>query len=531
MHLPRSNDTGKSRSEPAPTGPAEEDYTPLPTDGDSEEQSWEQLGSTRVVEGETPANLVRPNDPNDQTEAETSRSAGPRSAGPRSAQPPEDFGDYRLIRRIGEGAMGAVYLARQLSFERYVALKILFQHIAANPKLVQRLYREGLVMGQLDHPHIVQAFGVDEHQGWHYIALEYVDGISLQKWLIKLGRLGLGDALLIAITVAKALEYAHKQGFVHRDIKPDNVLITRAGLIKVADLGMVKIDDEDMALTQTGHAVGTPWYMPLEQARNAKDTDGRSDIYALGCLLYCTLTGNPPFHGKTLLEVIQAKEAGYFPPARQTNADIPERLDLIIAKMTAKRVKDRYQTCAELIKDLESLRLANAKLSFLDGPAKVEPPMSDSGSRPAAPEPMDQSDPNIWYVRIKDPEGRATVHKLPTAQVSKMLEEDKLGPNVKASHHPKEGFRALATYKEFQGVALVKASKAAADQQAVRYRTLYKKIEEKERLRNEEEEERRAPRAPEWVAVWSPLVIKFGGIGLAVLAAILFLWWVVTGLF
>jgi serine/threonine-protein kinase len=270
--------------------------------------------------------------------------------------------------------------------------------------------------------------------------------------------------------------------------------------------------------------------MPLEQARNAKDTDGRSDIYALGCLLYCTLTGAPPFAGKTLLEVIQAKEIGSFPPARQSNADVPERLDLIIAKMTAKHPKYRYQTCSELIKDLEGLNLARPTLSFLEGPGKVEPPKSDPDNRPATTEAEAAFDPNIWYVRIKDPEGRATVHKLPTAQVTKMLEEDKIGPNVKASHHPKDGFRALATYKEFQGVALVKASKAAADQQAVRYRTLYKKIEEKERQRNEEEEGRRAPRGPEWLAVWWPIILKFGGIGLAALLLFLFLSWVTRGL-
>ncbi len=111
---------------------------------------------------------------------------------------------------------------------------------------------------------------------------------------------------------------------VHRDIKPDNVLIDRTGVVKVADLGMVKTLDEDMALTQTGHAVGTPWYMPLEQAKNAKDTDGRCDIYALGCMLYCLLTGNPPFTGRTLVEVIQAKEVGTFAPARSSNPDVPE---------------------------------------------------------------------------------------------------------------------------------------------------------------------------------------------------------------
>src|SRR6202043_2418806 len=111
--------------------------------------------------------------------------------------------------------------------------------------------------------------------------------------------------------------YAHELEVIHRDVKPDNVLITRQGEVKLADLGMVKMLDEDMSLTQTGHAVGTPWYMPLEQARNAKDTDGRCDIYALGCTLYACLTGQPPFVGRTIVDVIQAKERGSFAPARQ----------------------------------------------------------------------------------------------------------------------------------------------------------------------------------------------------------------------
>src|SRR5262249_19509005 len=140
---------------------------------------------------------------------------------------------------------------------------------------------EGLVMGRLDHPNLVSAFSIGDDQGWHYVAMEYVRGESLQTWIDRLGKLAIGDAIAIALKCADALNYAHGLGLVHRDIKPDNILITRDGEVKITDLSMVKMDDEDMSLTQTGHAVGTPWYMPLEQARNAKETDGRCDIYAL----------------------------------------------------------------------------------------------------------------------------------------------------------------------------------------------------------------------------------------------------------
>jgi len=527
MHLPRSNKAGESP--PDPSEASEADDTPLPTafDPDSDEHSWEALGSTRVVEGEeTPSSVVRAG-------TQPTEGGAPETKVISHAVEPDNLGEFHIVRRIGEGAMGAVYLAKQASFGREVALKVLFPHIASNPKLVERLYREGRVMGQLDHPNIVQAYGVGEDQGYHYIALEFIDGISLQKWLNKLGCLSLGDAVLVTLIVARALAYAHEQGIVHRDIKPDNVLITRLGVIKVADLGMVKIDDEDMALTQTGHAVGTPWYMPLEQAKNAKDTDGRSDIYALGCMFYCMLTGAPPFAGKTLVDVIHAKEIGTFPPVRQTNSDAPERLDLVIAKMAAKHPKYRYQSCAELIKDLESLELANARLEFLEAPLKVElTPRPDPASKSSHPDKPLDYDANIWYVRIKDPEGRVTVHKLPTAQIEKMLAEDRLPPNAKASHDPKDGFRALATYREFQGLALVKASKQAALQQTSRYHNLYRKVEEKDRLRVEQEEQA-ASMAPDWLALWNahkPLAIKIGAVGGAVVLGLMLLWWIVAAL-
>lgn len=487
-----------------------------PRDDESTDESWESLGSTQVTDEQTPAPPSSPDlaDSDNESDEPTIKES--------VVKEPTVLGDYRLVGKIGEGAMGAVYKAKQISFERDVALKVLFPHIAKNPKLVERLYREGRVMGRLDHPNIVQAFGIDEDKGWHYVALEYVDGQSMQKWIDQIGRLQLGDALQIVITVARALEYAHDLGFVHRDIKPDNILITKRGDVKVADLGMVKTDDDDMGLTQTGHAVGTPWYMPLEQAKNAKETDRRSDIYALGCMLYCFVTGAPPFAGKTLLDVIRGKETGTFPPARQLNSEVPERLDLIITKMTAKLPKYRYQNCTELIKDLESLQLANPRLRFLEPTgAPVKP---GAASKPVSSHddmrPYPVVDPNQWFVRVKDATGRKVVQKLSTAEVQKMLADNRLAPNNKASHDEKEGFRALATYKEFQSLALVKASKQDADDRAVRYRTLYKKIEEQANQRERDMQPQRARIHP-----WQPLAIKFGaGAAGALLLIILVVW-------
>lgn len=395
------------------------------------------------------------------------------------------LGDYEILEKLGEGAMGAVYRARQISFNRIVALKILFSHIASHPRLVQRLYREGHALAQLDHEGIVQAFGVGEVAGSHFVAMEFVEGMNLQRWLRKLGTLAVGDACCITLAVARALDHAHQQNIIHRDIKPENILISPEGRIKVADLGMVKNDEDDLALTQTGHAIGTPWYMPLEQAKNAKEIDARCDIYALGCMFYCLLTGHPPFQGKTLVELIQAKERGTYPPARSQNPDVTERLDLVIMKMTAKQPKDRYASCAELIRDLEKLGVAAPRLSFIGQPA--------DDSRHATPRPLgtktlvglDDVDPNIWYVKIPSSPGRYTVKKLSTEQVRALLDHDKIKPNIQVSHHENQGFRALSAHREF-GAALSKVTREAADVTTSKYRELYKKIEESEENREDE---------------------------------------------
>jgi serine/threonine-protein kinase len=485
---------------------------------------WEELGATHVTEGGSDsAHSGVLNAPDNYTELTPSRILGKNLIA---------LGDFRLLKKLGEGAMGAVYKAMQVSFKRTVVLKVLFPHVAKIPKLVERLYREGRVMGQLDHPNIVQAFAVGEAEGCHYIAMEYVSGQSMQKWLGQLGRVPVGDAVRIALDCAKALKYAHDQNMVHRDIKPDNILVTRSGMVKVADLGMVKIENEEMSLTQTGHAVGTPWYMPLEQARNAKEIDGRSDIYALGCTLYAMLTGQPPFVGRTIVEVIQAKELGTFPPARNSNAGVPERLDLLIAKMTAKSPKYRYQNCDDLIKDLESLQLASETLSFIrprptaechaqetpiPGRTVVASERDLAAEAEVALETGPKLDPDQWYVHLKRPDGTTSSQKYTTAQVLKMLTEGTMKPTARASHAPDGGFRALGTYKEFQGTAMSQLSKKAADKNSARYRGIYKKIEEADReaARKELEAAQLENNLDANTLYWGSITLKVVPIGIA----------------
>lgn len=475
--------------------------TPVPEDV----EDFLSLGSTRVIEDQPIESKAAQHD-----DAVLLSDATPGSK-PREISV---LGGYQLVKKIGQGAMGSVYKARQPGADRWVALKVLYPHIASNPKLVKRLELEGRVMGRLDHPNLVTAFEIGEDQGWHFIAMEYVRGESLQTWIDRLGRLSIGDALIIATECARALEYAHSLGMVHRDIKPDNVLITRQGEVKITDLGMVKTEDEDMSLTQTGHAVGTPWYMPLEQARNAKDTDGRCDIYALGCMLYCMITGRPPFSGKTLVEVIQAKESGTFPAARHYNPEVPERLDLIMIKMTAKLPRYRYQNCTELIADLESLGLANATLTFLSG-KPITPGSDPVFTMPPSGSSSDAIDE--WFLRVVKPGGRVVAQKLSTAQLRKMLEEGTVDPTAHVSHQEKEGFRVIATYKQFRSVALIKQSRKSTEQQASRYRHLYREIEEKDRIREQAAEDAIPEPIADYSGLWIPALLIAAGFVLLVM--------------
>ena len=531
---PSTDKAGKRRRTERVESPADKETqvvrkTVTPDEADP---SWKELGATRVIDNKGDSDDGDIHAPNNYTVMSPAMVLGKDILA---------LGDYQLIKKLGEGAMGAVYKAHQASFDRVVALKILFAHVAKNQKLVNRFEREARVMFELDHPNIVTSHGTGCAEGCHYVAMEYISGQSVQKWMTQLGKLPVGDALRIAIDCAKALSYAHAKNVIHRDIKPDNILLTNTGIVKVADLGMVKTTDDDMSLTQTGHAVGTPWYMPLEQARNAKTIDGRSDIYALGCTLYAMLTGHPPFIGETLVDVIKAKEHGTFAPARQFNPNVPERLDLILAKMTAKLPKYRYETCDDLIKDLEGLELANKELSFLSA-AKDKKASGDTSEmdRTTAVEiatspRVEQTvpaDPNLWYVQMKTPDGKTVVRKFSTTQLQKMLEEGTIAATARISHSPSDGFRAAATFKEFQGQALTKMTKKAADKQSARYRQMYKKIEEEDRKRDEKTTAK--PEDSEFSAntrYWLGIALAVIPIAAGIIAVAFFIYWLASNLF
>jgi serine/threonine-protein kinase len=407
------------------------------------------------------------------------------------------LGDFRLLKKLGEGGMGSVYKAHQISLDREVAVKVLSKQLASNPSFVERFQREARLMARLDHPNILRCFGVGEEHGWHYFAMEFIDGGSMQGLLDRQGKLSVGDSLRVVLTCAEALGHAHELNMIHRDIKPDNILLTRKGVIKVADLGLAKAHGENVQLTRTGTGAGTPIYMSPEQARDAKHVDHRTDIYALGCMLYTFLTGKPPFEGETYVELFEAKEKGKFPPARKFNDAVPERLDLILDKMMAKKPEHRYQTCAELIKDLGGLGLASATLTLLE--AEEEPAAKPAAApvkggparKPAIPPtvpartaaPGDDINPNIWYLSYRTREGKMVRKRMTTDQVRELIKDENFDLKAQASRSPDDPFRALATFPEFEAALRGRLVKLKADRKTAKFHDMYDKLVKEEQSR------------------------------------------------
>jgi serine/threonine-protein kinase len=375
------------------------------------------------------------------------------------------LGEFRILRRLGEGGMGSVYLGYHEGQGRQVAIKVLPDHLASNPAYVDRFYREAKSGALLDHPNIVRgiAVGQDQATGKHYLVLEFVDGPSAHALLGRFGRLSVGDGVHIALDIARALEHAHSRNIVHRDIKPDNILLTQSGVAKLADLGLAKRTDEVSHLTAARQGFGTPYYMPYEQAMNAKYADGRSDIYALGATLYHLLTGEVPFPGANHLEVVEKKSVGVFPPASTLNPEVSGLLDRIINKMLARDPRQRYQTASELIVDLERSNLAKAVPSFVDLDLALKDPLVrarlTSPAEPTRPDletpaPVEAGDgngePNLWYLRYRNREGRWCKTRATTEQIVQRLQEGRLAPTIEVCPQAQGDFHPLATYPEFR---------------------------------------------------------------------------------
>ncbi len=286
-------------------------------------------------------------------------------------------GGYKILGELGRGAMGAVYLAQQLSLDRKVAMKVIQQQFAANPVFVARFTREAYAAAQLTHHNVVQIYDLGVDGDINFFSMELVDGKSLADLVQAHKKLDVEAAVGYILQAARGLEFAHNQGMVHRDVKPANLLINRDGVVKVADLGLVKtpemanaLDDAEMAgaaspshdlasstanVTMANIAIGTPAFMAPEQAENATGVDHRADIYSLGCTLYVLLTGQAPFAGASVMEVITKHKTEPMVRPDAIVDRIPDQLSNIVMKMVAKTPDERYTTLGDAIKDLEKL--------------------------------------------------------------------------------------------------------------------------------------------------------------------------------
>ncbi|HZT79017.1 MAG TPA: serine/threonine-protein kinase [Gemmataceae bacterium] len=393
----------------------------------------------------------------------------PRRPAPRSSSDPlhelRSLGDYRILRRLGEGGMGAVYLGYHEGQSQQVAIKVLADHLASSQPFVDRFYREAKAGALLNHPNIVRTLtvGQDRATGLHYLVLEFVDGTTAHRLLEEHGRLAVGDAVHIALDIARALEHAHSRNVIHRDIKPDNILITKSGVAKLADLGLAKRTDEASHLTAARQGFGTTAYMPYEQAISARAADGRSDIYALGGTLYHLLTGTVPFPGDNHLDVVEKKQAGAYTPAGELVEGLPPVLDAILARMLACDPRQRYQTASELIVDLERSRLAGGVPSFADPElarqdawlqaclaSSAEPTRAALETPPAPPAPPPAPPADLWHLRYRNREGRWCRAQATTRQVVQALRNGRLPREAQAARAAAAAYRPVAELEEFR---------------------------------------------------------------------------------
>jgi len=268
----------------------------------------------------------------------------------------KQIGGYRLIRRIGEGGMGEVYLAEQLSMHRTVAIKILHQKWADDEEFRKRFLLEARAAGKLSHPNIIQVYDVGKYQGLYYFSMEYIDGVTVDDLIRHEGPLGLDKVIDITLQVCEALEYLSAQGIVHRDIKPANIMVMKDGQVKLADFGFIQQAVVDRELMQEGTTIGTPDYISPEQARGERDLDVRSDIYSLGASVYHMLAGKTMYSG-SCSSVMRAHIDAVPPKLKSLRGDVPERLVEIVQKMTAKSPIDRQQSPDDVQKDLEVFKL------------------------------------------------------------------------------------------------------------------------------------------------------------------------------
>jgi|GEM_PF-1122983 len=281
------------------------------------------------------------------------------------------IGGFELLATLGKGGMGVVFKARQVSMDRIVALKVLPPSLAKNEAFVQRFLREARSAARLNHPNIVQGIDVGQAEGHYYFAMEFVDGTTVRDMIKAQGRLDEKTALNIVGAVARGLEHAAKHGIIHRDIKPDNIMVARDGAVKLADLGLARTTEKPDTMTIEGTALGTPYYMAPEQVRAETDLDTRADIYALGATLFHMVTGEFAFTGANAGAIMARHLSDPVPSAKDKCPEVSRATDELIQRMMAKDPADRPQTPTELLGEIRDALAGKVHLRKTAGGASL----------------------------------------------------------------------------------------------------------------------------------------------------------------
>ncbi|HZV03286.1 MAG TPA: protein kinase [Planctomycetota bacterium] len=289
------------------------------------------------------------------------------------------FDDFQLEKKIGQGGMGEVYRARQISLDRPVAVKVLTRGLASQPGFVERFRREAKAAANIVHPHVIQIYAYGIANEMPYFAMEYVEGEDLQQRTRRLKRLPMEEIVDTMIAVASALAAAHEKNLIHRDVKPSNVMIDRQGNVKVMDFGLAKAASTDGSLTQSGVIMGTPNYLSPEQGRG-DSIDGRSDLYSLGVMMYELLAGDLPFRADTPAGLIFKHVYEEPVPVSKRNPEIPPFLEEIVHKLLKKDPTERYQNGKELVADLHEFMDAQDHY-MAGGKRRAKAPTSSARTR------------------------------------------------------------------------------------------------------------------------------------------------------
>ncbi|MBI3831612.1 MAG: serine/threonine protein kinase [Planctomycetes bacterium] len=270
------------------------------------------------------------------------------------------FGNFEILSKLGEGSMGKVYKARQVVTKRIVALKVLFPELAKDANMFERFLREARAAGQLHHPNIVSGLDVATVNGLYYICMEYVEGEALDRRLQKNGgKLPEAETLEYCRQVALGLHHAHQNGYLHRDVKPENVIVTPEGVLKLTDLGLARAYGEQhaqtVALTAEGVSVGTPYYISPEQAQGLRDLGPQADLYSLGVMMFECLTGKLPFDSENFYDVMLMHVNNAPPDIRTVNPAVSAEAGALCMKLLSKSPQDRPASGEVLAQELEKL--------------------------------------------------------------------------------------------------------------------------------------------------------------------------------